>query len=74
MRSRRHFSPVVDCLQARVAPSAVAPVGTDMPGSLSIVSTMDDTGSPATDPSGYGSYPIILTPAPGTGISTGSVC
>lgn len=74
MRSRRHFCPVVDCLQARIAPSAVAPVTTDTTGGTQVVSTMDDTGSPGTDPSGYGSYPIILTPAPGTGVNTGSVC
>lgn len=74
MRSRRHFRPALDCLQARIAPSSLAPVATSNPGSTQVASAMDDTGSPGTDPSGYGSYPIILTPAPGRGVNTGTVC
>lgn len=74
MRSRRHFRPALDCLQARIAPSGLAPVATLNPGSTQVAYVTDDTGSPGTDPSGYGSYPMILTPAPGTGLNTGNVC
>lgn len=77
MRSRHRFSPSLDCLQARIVPSAVAviPGGSHgISGHTHLVSAMDDTGSPGTDPSGDGSDPVILAPPPGTPSTTGSVC
>jgi hypothetical protein len=72
MRSLRHFRPALDCLHVRIAPSTVALTPTAPVAAPLAVTTMDDTGSPGGEPSGDGSYPIIMTP-PG-GSTTCPVC
>ena len=72
MRSPVDSSPVFDCLQVRIAPSTVAVTIHGALPAPSSVSTMDDTGSPGTEPDGDGSYPIILS-SPG-GTTPGTVC
>jgi hypothetical protein len=77
MRSPRRFRPALDCLHARIAPSAVAavaPVPMAAGGSGPVMTAMDETGSPGSNLSGYGSYQYLMTP-PGAGSpSTGNLC
>jgi hypothetical protein len=73
MRSNRRYSPAFDCLQVRIAPSTVV-VGPPVAlGPAPSGRMLDDTGSPGSEPTGEGSYPIILTSPTGTS-GTGNVC
>lgn len=75
MRKIRRFCPAVDCLQARIVLSTVAPVSTAVVTSTVIASAADDIGGPGKDPTGDGSYPVILAPPPGTPLPGGqAVC
>ena len=75
MRSSRRFRPGFDCLQLRIAPSAgadaTATTATD--GNTVIATTADTTGSPGSEPSGDGTYQIIMTPPSGNN-PTSNVC
>jgi hypothetical protein len=74
MRSPRRFRPFVDCLQARIAPSAVAPVAPAARGPVQVVTPRDETGSPGSEGTGYGSYQIIMTPPGGGPPSSSTLC
>lgn len=74
MRTNRRFAPALDCLQIRIAPSTVA-IGLPVPAGLPpLMTAMDDTGSPGSEPSGDGSYPIIMTSPTAPGSTIGGVC
>ena len=73
MRSSRHFRPAFDCLQLRIAPSAGMAAATATDESSPIATTADVTGSPGSEPSGDGTYQIIMTPPSGTN-PTSTVC
>jgi hypothetical protein len=74
MRSLRRFRPSIDCLQARIAPSAIGPVAPVASGPAHIMTAMDETGSPGSEGTGDGSYQIIMTPPGGGAPSTSTVC
>jgi hypothetical protein len=71
MRTSRRFSPSIEPLSVRIAPSTVAPVasGTVLLPHPPVVVTMDD--APTTPSTGEGTLPIVPDP---TGSSTGTVC
>lgn len=71
MRTSRRFSPSIEPMSARIAPSTIAPVGHG--GAVSphpvIVATLDD--APTSPTTGDGTLPIVPDP---TGSTTGTVC
>jgi hypothetical protein len=71
MRTSRRFSPSLETMSARIAPSTVVPVasGTLLSPGAPVVVTMDD--APTTPSTGEGTLPIVPDP---TGTSTGTVC
>ena len=71
MRTARRFRPVLDCMQARVAPSAMAVIGPVPPPTTPPPIMVATIGDPTITATGEGSYPILPDP---TGPSTGNIC
>ncbi len=71
MRTSRRFSPSIETMSARIAPSTVMPVASVpvVSASAPVVVAMDD--APTTPSTGEGTLPIVPDP---TGTSTSTVC
>jgi hypothetical protein len=67
MRTSRRFSPVFDCMSARIAPSSISLITPVTHVLTSAVAAMDSTGEPTTDPSSSGGNPVIVGTPGGNG-------
>lgn len=76
MRSARRFMPACDCLQDRIAPSAIVAVAPHMSEArgVAISVAMDETGGPSSDPSGTGSGLPLMTPPGNTPPPSSTLC
>jgi hypothetical protein len=54
-------------MSARIMPSSISLITPPIIASTPTIATMDSTGDPGTNPSGSGSYPIIVGSPGGSG-------
>jgi len=70
MRTSRRLVPAFDCMSARIMPSSISLVISPIIAATPSIAALDSTGNPGTNPSGSGSYPIIV----GGGSGGGGTC
>ncbi len=73
MRTCRRLYPMFECMSARIAPSTISLIPQVAHVNAPAPAALDSTGDPGSEPSGDGSYPIIMPPVTG-GTGTGTVC